>query len=142
TSMLYNALSSVFQDEVKALDVWSYTYTEDFNNIEVGVRKDSNGEALASDVLKHLENESVSVLTKADVVEIQESGLPVENTEELYDRLYPLLFENGLFSVSVEALRESALYTEKEIANIMYSPKIQSTLKNILTRMKEQSIPI
>src|SRR5690606_9071495 len=133
-----------FQNEEKALDAWAYTYTPEFQNLEIDVRKDSNGEPLASDVIKHSENENSAAKTrsKQDVVEIMESGLPVENTAELLSKLKSSLFKDGIFSISAESLRETGLYTEKEIAKIMYTPQLQQSIHSLISRMQEQTIPL
>jgi GNAT superfamily N-acetyltransferase len=76
-SLLYRSLLNTLNDETTAINLWSYSYTDEFNEAEAYQPKDRNGEHLPRTVFNNISStnllESSKELKKSDVVLIQET---------------------------------------------------------------------
>ena len=77
TSILYSELKNITNNQDAALNLWSYSYTDDFNEVEDYQKRDYNEEHLVSTVLNNITTtkvlESNSNLSKQDITEIQKT---------------------------------------------------------------------
>lgn len=76
-SLLYNSLLSIVNSKQTAVNLWSYSYTDEFNEVESYQPKDFNGEHLPRTVFNNITNtnilESNKELKKSDIALIQET---------------------------------------------------------------------
>lgn len=139
-SMLYSDLKQVTGNENDAVTLWSYSYTEDFENIENTSPRDQNGEHIYSTVLRHVENinDENSDFTEKDAVEFVDSfvGTPLVDINHAYSALKRGFYTDGLFNINKDFLVKSRLYTESEIDNIMQKPELQDSIRNGISKIK------
>jgi len=76
-SLLYRSLLNTLNDETTAINLWSYSYTDEFNEAEAYQPKDRNGEHLPRTIFNNISStnllESSKELKKSDVALIQET---------------------------------------------------------------------
>lgn len=139
-SLLYKDLLSLSGSKDRALALWAFSYTEEFQNTEKN-DTDANGEYLADNVIKFVESSEIP-LSATDIASIETSllNIPVRSLQSLYNTLTKAFYTNNIFSVSKKALEDSKLYTKREIETITRSPKIRtqvhSTIKKIEGHLK------
>lgn len=140
-SRLFSKLLDITKDERKALDLWAFSYSKEFNEIENTARLDSNGEHRPEVVLGHVGNQiSEKGLSKEDAVELVNSfgHLPFTSVEQLYKALSSSLMSNGIFSLNKDRLLKSGLFTEQEASNILSNKQLSNNLVNLLADLKRE----
>lgn len=144
TSILYSELKNITNNQDVALNLWSYSYTDDFNEVEDYQKRDYNGEHLVSTVLNNITTtkvlESNSNLSKEDVAEIQKTKaltlpdvLSLPNiSNDIKDRIKVHLAQNKPKEdiEQVLSIKETPTQPFKELVGIkdrtIFDKKVQS----------------
>jgi hypothetical protein len=138
-SALYKAALAQTKDQEQALDIWSVTSLPRFE--EYAKDLNLNGkEAKLSDVLKFINNlNTTETLSNQDLVELSNNlqTLNVENGDNFLSLLQQTFYNaTGLFEVNRQKLRNSGLYTEAEINNIMTFPSLRANIKEFINKIR------
>jgi len=136
TSLLYRNLLTLSGSKDRALALWAFSYTEEFQDIE---KKDLdvNGEYLAENVIRHVESSDTS-LSPTELKEIETSllNIPIYSLQKLYTTMTRAFYIDNIFSVSRENLEDSKLYTKREIETITRNPHIRNEVRSTIKKIE------
>jgi len=131
-SNLYKQLSQI-TDSQTAFDLWSYSYTEDFKEVEESTPLDENGEHLLPTVLNRISlDHTDSTLNVEDIADIAFS-FNYSNTGDLYNAIDKAFFVNSVYSPTKESLSE--LYTPQEIDGVIDNIEIEEAIKTLYAKL-------
>lgn len=138
-SVLYKAALAQTKDQEQALDIWSVTSLPRFQ--EYAKDLNLNGkEPKLNDVLKFINNlNTTETLSNQDLVELSNNlqTINVENGDNLLSLLQQTFYNAvGLFGVNRQKLRNSGIYTEAEINNIMTFPSLRANIKQFINKLR------
>ena len=134
-SSLYNEALNITKDVEKALNIWATAYTDSY--------KKSYGEWVEEPSLSQVMN-FINIDSKENKLSTEEA-LSILNTsqllgvqpEQLYFSLKNTFFNaNNQLVIDGERLRNSGLYTEDEIIDLLQFPSLRAGLIDILSKMK------
>ena len=134
-SSLYKDALAITKDAEKALNIWATAYTDSYKN--------SYGEWAEEPSLSQV-MDFINIDSKEDKLSTEEA-LSILNTsqllgiqpEQLYFNLKNTFFNsNNQLVVDAERLRNSGLYTEDEIIDLLQFPSLRAGLIDILSKMK------
>ena len=134
-SSLYKDALAITKDAEKALNIWATAYTDSYKN--------SYGEWAEEPSLSQVMN-FINIDSKEDKLSTEEA-LSILNTsqllgiqpEQLYFNLKNTFFNsNNQLVVDAERLRNSGLYTEDEIIDLLQFPSLRAGLIDTLAKMK------
>lgn len=146
-SLLFKSLKSFLGDSNKAADYWLLTYTDLFkkskgdwtNPKDTSIEVDKNGEPILSEVLSYIgENETGQKLPLQDRLDLYNNlqALGDLDIEDVYDKLNTAFFkEDGNFAPTRKSLKDSGLYNESEIDQIMSDLQIQNSIERLINRL-------
>lgn len=136
-SNLYKNLLGIMPQK-QALDLWSYSYTEEFRNNELSTHRDENGEHSVETVLQRLKLDySTTPLTPNEIAEVLVSFPDIE-LNDLYGMLDGAFYKDGLFSPTEESL--ATLYSGDEISYILSDINIQENIKQLISKLKNVDV--
>ena len=134
-SSLYKDALAITKDAEKALNIWATAYTDSYKN--------SYGEWAEEPSLSQV-MDFINIDSKEDKLSTEEA-LSILNTsqllgiqpEQLYFNLKNTFFNsNNQLVVDAERLRNSGLYTEDEIIDLLQFPSLRAGLIDTLAKMK------
>lgn len=134
-SSLYKDALAITKDAEKALNIWATAYTDSYKN--------SYGEWVEEPSLSQV-MDFINIDSKEDKLSTEEA-LSILNTsqllgiqpEQLYFNLKNTFFNsNNQLVVDAERLRNSGLYTEDEIIDLLQFPSLRAGLIDTLAKMK------
>lgn len=134
-SSLYKDALAITKDAEKALNIWATAYTDSYKN--------SYGEWAEEPSLSQV-MDFINIDSKEDKLSTEEA-LSILNTsqllgiqpEQLYFNLKNTFFNfNNQLVVDAERLRNSGLYTEDEIIDLLQFPSLRAGLIDTLSKMK------
>ena len=134
-SSLYKDALAITKDAEKALNIWATAYTDSYKN--------SYGEWAEEPNLSQV-MDFINIDSKEDKLSTEEA-LSILNTsqllgiqpEQLYFNLKNTFFNfNNQLVVDAERLRNSGLYTEDEIIDLLQFPSLRAGLIDTLAKMK------
>jgi hypothetical protein len=131
-SKLYKQLSQI-TDSQTAFDLWSYSYTDKFKEVEEGAKTDENGEYFVETVLNRISlDHTNSNLDLEDVADIAFS-FNYNNTDELYSAIEKAFFPNTVYSPTKESL--ATLYTPQEIDGVLDNIEVEEAIKTLYAKL-------
>lgn len=134
TSKLYLDLLQITNDKKAALDLWAYSYAQDFIDAEETAMLDENGEFTADTVLKRLKRDYTKApLTTEEVLEVA-SSFPHKNTQDLLVDLNDAFYQGGLFKPTRDSL--SKLYKPSEANYVLQSKEAQEEIKKLIAKLQ------
>ena len=98
---------------------------------------DANSEPSAEFVLSYATNVSAP-LNSEEIIDVQNSmlGFEAKDSKELFSKLHKVFSNNGIITFNESKLKRSGLYNNYEIAKILSTPEVQSSIKDTLQRLK------
>ena len=137
-SQLFDKVLSTLNNEEQALDVWGVTQLPEFQAYSQNLPK-INGEVSLPDVFKFINNLNTSnTLTETDIINLssilQETN--VESPDFLLTKLESTFYNNGVFTINKSKLRDSNLFNEMEINNLMMNPSVRTEVKFFINRLR------
>lgn len=104
---------------------------------------DSNGEASSQEVLNFINETNTENIkaTQEDIVDIINSMVGFESTEEMISQMRKAMVPRGTFKPSFTSLTTNG-YTEAEAENILASPELQNRLRENLAKLENIEVPI
>jgi len=131
-SKLYKQLSQI-TDSQTAFDLWSYSYTDKFKEVEESTPLDENGEHLLPTVLNRISlDHTDSTLNVEDIADIAFS-FNYSNTGDLYNAIDKAFFVNSVYSPTKESLSE--LYTPQEIDGVIDNIEVEEAVKTLYAKL-------
>ena len=138
-SQIFSEALSQLRNEDAALDVWGVTQLPEFQVYASNIPK-VNGEISLKDVHNFINNMNTSEgLSEYDVVELSTilQNNNIESPDYLLAKLEGAFYNNeGNFVISKSKLRESGLYSELEVNNLMMSPTARTQVKFFMNRLR------
>jgi hypothetical protein len=138
-SSLYREAYAHTNDQEEALDIWAVANTYKFQEYTKDLNLGEKEPAL-SDVLKYINNlNTTETLSSQDITDLSNNlqTLNIQNADTLLGKLQRTFFTGqGLFQVSRSKLRESGLYTDPEINNLMTFPSFRANIKEFINRLR------
>lgn len=150
-SVLYRDALNHVENKEKALDIWSVAYTNgymetngDWVDNPIPTRLDKNGEPRLNNVLSYMKKlrNSGKRLSNSELAALANNmySLPINSLNDLYKEVRNTFYTNGIFSIEEGALRDSVLYTDMEVTEIVSNPNLQNDIKNIVEKIEEEYI--
>lgn len=138
-SSLYKEALAQTKNEEQALDIWSVTFLPQFQEYSKDLSLGEK-EPKLKDVLKFINNlNTTAALSNQDIVELSNNlqTLNIENGDNLLSLLQRTFYNpQGLFGVMRDKLRNSNLYSESEISNIMTFPSLRANIKEFINKLR------
>lgn len=129
-SNLFKRAVNFFKDKEQALNVWATSLTNDF--------KKSGKPATFKNVMNFLRVKATrkDKLTNEDKVSLANNVLTTGmNAETLFGVVSSTFYPEGYFDISEKRLKDSGLYTDSEIANLLNDNDIQNSVKDFTERL-------
>ena len=144
-SILYEKALQYFNNQDEALkafvtgysDSFKSFFTDEFGNINY--KKDINNEPEFEEVLSYLKSTEENKLNEIDKMNLEDfrNIYNFQNYDELKEKLYnTFLDEKGNFNIDINKLKNSQLYSEKEIVNLIDNIELQNKIKNNIYALK------
>lgn len=131
SSQLYQDALEYTGDSNLALDLWSFAYSESFeekfgkwDSVEPSLKDVLNTLTSIKNENKSITNEQLFGLTNNML------GLEIETVDDLYSSIQDTFYKDGYFNISEQSLQESGLYNESEIVDILSDSSVQAEIKN------------
>lgn len=142
SSLFNNLLNIVLEQD--ALNLWAYSYSPEFENLESSTRKDVNGEHFISTVLKRVKIDTTdSGIDNNDLLNISDSFSSIEDTDELQNILETSFYDsNGVFNPTKKSLKRH--FTSNEITYILGDKDVQNNIKSLILKLRNsenQAVP-
>lgn len=138
-SSLYREALSQTNDQEEALDIWAVANTSRFQEYAKDLNLEDKEPSL-NDVLKYINNlNTEETLSNQDITELTNNlqTLNIDSADNLLSQLQRTFFNGqGLFQVVREKLKNSNLYTNSEINNIMTLPSLRANIKELINRLR------
>ena len=147
-SILYEKALQYFNNQDEALKAFVIGYSDSFKDFftdefgNVNYKRDVNNEPEFEEVLSYLKSTEENKLNEIDKMNLEDfrNIYNFQNYDELKEKLYDtFLDKEGNFYIDETKIKNSQLYSEKEIINLLENVELQNKIKNNIYALKNYS---
>jgi hypothetical protein len=142
-SALYNDALAYTGNSQAALNIWAAAYTPEFAAFADGrYNADGNGEPLLDDVLHFITTTIGDTLSNADMRDLRNLSASAGgmSPDTFANRMWDAFYGTGIFIVDENRLKQSGLYTEDEIYNILNQSELRDKIRKTLSVLRKTQL--